>query len=157
LLDVLRNNSIAPQDLRERALDLAGLLLDIADQDGSSSGRRKAESMLDSGAALRKFLAICEAQGGFREPVPGLNIQPVIATQTGYLADIDNRRLAKVAKLAGAPASAGAGIDFRLRLGDSVQIGQPLFHIYSDTPGELDYAIEYATANPDILSINENS
>jgi len=157
LLDVLRNNSSAPQDLRERALDLAGLLLDIADQDGSSSGRRKAESMLDSGAALRKFLAICEAQGGFREPVPGLNIQPVIATQTGYLADIDNRRLAKVAKLAGAPASAGAGIDFRLRLGDSVQIGQPLFHIYSDTPGELDYAIEYATANPDILSINENS
>jgi len=70
--------------------------------------------------------------------------------------DVDNRRLAKVAKLAGAPASASAGIDFRLRLGDAVRSGGPLFLIHAQTEGELHYALDYASAHPDILTIQES-
>ncbi len=58
-----------------------------------------------------------------------------------------------IAKLAGAPASAMAGIDCRLRIGDSIRTGDPLFHVHAQTSGELDYAMEYAAAHPDIFLI----
>ena len=114
-----------------------------------------AESLLDSGAALRKFLAICDAQGGFTEPVLAAHRRPVFASTEGRLKAIDNRRLAKIAKLAGAPASVAAGIEFRWRIGDTIRVDDPLFHIHAETPGELEYALAYTRAHPDILTIED--
>lgn len=153
VLNVLRGAADAPSDLRERALDLATALLDIAPGAEPGSGRIKARALLDSGAALHKFLAICEAQGGFSEPTLAPQTRPVPAVVDGQLRDVDNRRLAKIAKLAGAPGSASAGIDCRLRIGDTVRAGEPLFHVHAHTPGELEYALDYATAHPDIFGI----
>lgn len=153
VLDVLRRAANAPSDLRERALDLAAALLDIAPGAEPGSGRIKARALLDSGAALHKFLAICEAQGGFSEPTLAPQTRPVLAIVDGRLRDVDNRRLAKIAKLAGAPGRASAGIDCRLRIGDTVRAGEPLFHVHAHTPGELEYALDYATAHPDIFGI----
>lgn len=154
-LRVLRNDLDAPGDLRERALDLAGALLDIAAGTQAANGRETARSLLDSGAALRKFLAICDAQGGFNEPVMAPHAYPVPAVRSGILRDVDNRRLARIAKLAGAPGSPSAGIEYRLRLGDVVRAGESLFTVYAQTPGELDYALAYAKAHPDICVIEE--
>ncbi|HEY8329076.1 MAG TPA: thymidine phosphorylase family protein [Rhodanobacter sp.] len=153
VLDVLRGIPDAPRDLRERALDLAGALLDIAPGAGPDTGRAQAEALLQSGAALRKFLAICEAQGGFHEPVLAPHVRPVLASQSGVVKGVDNRRLAKIAKLAGAPASPGAGIDCRIRIGDTLRAGEPIFHVHARTPGELDYALEYAASQPDVFTI----
>lgn len=153
VLDALRGAANAPVDLRERALDLAGALLDIAPGARTNAGRAQAEALLQSGAALRKFLAICEAQGGFREPVIAPHAHPVLALHDGVVDGVDNRRLAKIAKLAGAPASPGAGLDCRVRIGDTVRAGEPLFHVYARTPGELDYALAYAASQPDVFSI----
>lgn len=153
VLSVLRNDAAAPRDLRSRALDIAGILLDATPRAVPGKGRAMASRLLDSGAALRKFMAICEAQGGFTEPGVAPYIRPVFANRTGQIHQIDNRRLAKVAKLAGAPASAIAGIDSRLRIGDSTKIGEPLFHVHARSPGELEYALEYASAHPDIIEI----
>lgn len=113
----------------------------------------QASALLDSGAALRKFLAICEAQGGFRAPVLAPQMQPVLASQSGVIKSIDNRRLAKIAKLAGAPSSQSAGIDCRVRIGDAVRAGEPLFQVHAQTPGELHYALEYAASQPDVFTI----
>ncbi len=155
VLRVLRGDANAPLDLRERALDLAGALLDIAPGTQPGGGRTTARTLLDSGAALQKFLAICEAQGGFTEPALAPHTRPVPAVREGQVRDVDNRRLAKIAKLAGAPGSASAGIDCRLRFGDTVRAGEPLFHVHAQTPGELEYALEYAAAHPDIFAIVE--
>lgn len=156
VLRVLHNDEHAPGDLRERALDLAGVLLDSATGKPAGDGRDTARAILEGGAALRKFLAICKAQGGFTEPVMASHARAVLSTRSGELQSIDNRRLAKIAKLAGAPASAGAGIEYRLRLGDEVREGEPLFTVYAQTAGELAYAIEYAMAHRDICVIEEN-
>ena len=153
VLSVLRNDAAAPRDLRGRALDLAGALLDAAPGAVPGKGRAIASTLLDNGAALRKFMAICEAQGGFTEPGIAPHIRPVFANRTGQIGQIDNRRLAKVAKLAGAPGSAIAGIDSRLRIGDGIKIGEPLFEVHARSPGELEYAFEYASAHPDIFEI----
>ncbi|WP_292242259.1 thymidine phosphorylase family protein, partial [Mesorhizobium sp.] len=110
VLSVLRNDAEAPRDLRSRALDLAGALLDAVPAARPGKGRAQACALLDNGAALAKFLAICEAQGGFTEPKPAPHIRPVLASRTGRIQRIDNRRLARIAKLAGAPGSTAAGI-----------------------------------------------
>jgi len=153
VLSVLRGDAGAPPDLRQRALDVAAALLDIAPGATPGQGKATARSLLDSGAALRKFLAICEAQGGFSEPSMSAHSQPVLAARSGVAQGIDNRRLANIAKLAGAPRSASAGIDCRLRLGGAIQAGEPLFHVHARSPGELEYALEYAAEHPDIFAI----
>lgn len=155
VLRVLRGDVDAPLDLRDRALDLAGALLDIAPGTELGRGRTAARTLLNSGAALSKFIAICEAQGGFTEPVMAPHTHPVLASLDGLVRAVDNRRLAKIAKLAGAPGSASAGIDCRVRIGDAVHRGQPLFQVHSQTPGQLEYALDYAAAHPDIFAIGE--
>lgn len=155
VLDVLRGTPNAPKDLRERALDLAGALLHMALGANTGNGRTQAENLLKTGAALRKFLAICEAQGGFREPVAAVHVRPVVTLRGGVIIGIDNRRLAKIAKLAGAPASPGAGIDCRVRIGDVLRAGEALLHVYAQTVGELDYALTYAASQPDVFTLRE--
>jgi thymidine phosphorylase len=157
VLRVLRRDADAPPDLRERALDLAGSLLDIAPGAVAGDGRRLATALLDGGEALHKFLAICEAQGGFTEPSIAPRIHPIVASRDGILRGIDNRRLAKIAKLAGAPASATAGVEFTLRLGDRVHAGEPLLRVHAQTAGELDYALTYAARNLDLFVIGDDT
>lgn len=146
VLKVLRNEADAPADLRERALVLAGALLDLAPGSGVGSGLDRARSALRSGAALTKFLAICEAQGGFREPPRAEFTTQVLATSRGRVTAIDNRRLARIAKLTGAPASPSAGLETGVRIGDTVERGQPLFTLHAQSRGELAYALEYVAS-----------
>jgi thymidine phosphorylase len=155
VLSVLRNDGAAPPDLCSRALDLAGALLDLAPGVKSRDGRTTAKTLLESGAALRKFLAICEAQGGFSEPGMAAYSRPIFANRTGQLRDIDNRRLAKIAKLAGAPGSPRAGIVCRVRIGDSIRSGELLFEIHAESPGQLEYALTYAATHPDVIAIGD--
>lgn len=157
VLSVLRRDPDAPRDLRERALDLAGALLDIAPGSTPGNGRITARTLLDNGAALGKFMAICAAQGGFTEPVLAPHARPVLAIRDGQIQGVDNRRLAKIAKLAGAPGSANAGIDCRLRIGQPIRAGEPLFQVHAQTSGELEYALEYAAKHPDIFVIEDGA
>lgn len=153
VLAVLRRSPQAPTDLRERGLGLAGALLDLV----VPNGREHATELLDSGAAEAKFMAICAAQGGFTEPDQAPQIQPVIATRVGRISAIDNRRIAKIAKLAGAPGRRTSGVLLKTRLGDSVEIGQPLFEVHAETQGELAWALDYAASGDSPFRIEDAS
>jgi thymidine phosphorylase len=65
----------------------------------------------------------------------------------------DNRKIARLAKLAGAPEAKAAGVEMHVRLGEVVAAGQPLCTVHAETPGELDYAIEYAASTEDIVRV----
>ena len=153
VLAVLRGEAGAPADLRKRALYIAGALLDLTPGSVPGRGWELASRTLDSGQAWHKFLAICEAQGGFAEPGVAPYQADVLAPYAGHVQAFDNRRLAKVAKLAGAPGAALAGLTCALRLGDQVAAGEPLYTIHAQSPGERDYALAYAHNNPDILTL----
>ena len=153
VLAVLRNATGAPGDLRERALDIAGAVLELLPDVAHGSGRALAAEVLASGAALRKFLAICAAQGGFREPETARFVKPFLAPTGGVITCFNNRQMARVAKLAGAPHDATAGVVCRLREGSRIERGEPLFEVHAHTQGELAYALEYAWAHPGILTI----
>jgi thymidine phosphorylase len=157
VLAVLRGEAHAPQDLRQRALLLAGELLEFGGAASAGEGQRLAQQVLASGRAWAKFQEICEAQGGMRTPPVAPHRMEVAALRSGAVAAIDNRRLGRIAKLAGAPLAACAGIDLHVRCGDFVERGQPLFTLHAASPGELAYALDYARQQSDIVQVTEDA
>lgn len=155
VLAVLRREAGAPADLRDRSLRIAAALLEMSGKVAAGEGAARAEALLDSGAAWKKFHAICEAQGGFSEPPRSLQQHSINAERAGVVAHVNMRSLARAAKLAGAPADKAAGIEMHVRLGEEVERGQPLFTMHADTAGELHYALDFLNAHPETLSIEE--
>jgi thymidine phosphorylase len=153
VLDVLQVKPNAPEDLRQRALLLAGHILELGGAAGPGEGVGLARTTLETGRAWAKFQRICEAQGGMRAPRIAPHRRAIAAPGAGLVTSLDNRRLAKVAKLAGAPDDNAAGLELHIKLGDAVAARQPLYTIHSESPGELAYALNYARANPGIVGI----
>lgn len=153
VLSVLRNEFDAPKDLKERALLLAGELLELSGHLESGQGNDQARHILESDRAYDKFVAICKAQGRFSEPEVAKYYHNIKAKKSGVMVRVDNRKLAKIAKLAGAPEDKVSGIDFLTPVGTKVKKGQTLFVIHAQSEGELAYALEYYHSQKEILSI----
>lgn len=153
LLAVLKCEAEAPPDLRAKSLLLAAHLFDMADNCGIEVALAKATDLLDSGNAWAQFRRIAAAQGGMK-PLPEAPFASrQIAEQAGRLAAPDNRKLARLAKLAGAPRDKNAGLRQHARAGDFIVAGQPLFTLYSNSQGAHDYALAYYRDNPDIFHV----
>ncbi|MFN3570735.1 MAG: thymidine phosphorylase, partial [Polaromonas sp.] len=157
VLAVLRREARAPADLALRSLQLAGQILEFGGAAPAGTGLAQASAVLEDGRAWQKFQEICEAQGGLREPPVAIHQQAVLSRHGGTVIAIDNRRLARIAKLAGAPSAACAGIDMNVQLGTVVERGQPLFTLHAATPGELAYALEYATTQAEAVHVMEEA
>ncbi|MGE0562753.1 MAG: thymidine phosphorylase family protein [Flavobacteriales bacterium] len=153
ILAVLRNEADAPTDLKERALLLAGELLELSGRVELGDGNDKARHILESGKAYEKFMAICKAQGRFNEPTLAKYQHEIRAEHSGTVVKVDNRKLAKIAKLAGAPEDKASGVDFLAPIGTKVGKGQVLYVLHAESEGELAYALEYHHAQKNILTI----
>ncbi len=152
ILAVLRDGN-GPEDLRARACQLAGALLELAGRYRDGEGERAAREAVASGRAWSKFRAICKAQGGLRDVPVASHQYPITAAARGRLVLIDNRKLATLAKLAGAPSAKAAGVDVHVRLGDTVEAGMPLCTVHAESPGELDYALAFAANEGAIFKV----
>lgn len=155
VLAVLQADPAAPQDLRARAIELAGVLLELAGRAPADEGAALAAQTIDDGRAWAKFQAICEAQGGMRTPPVAHHRRPILATRSGRVVLIDNRRISRLAKLAGAPDAQCAGVELAVHLDDVVVAGQPLCTVHAEAPGELAYALAYAAMHSDIFRIED--
>lgn len=153
VLAVLQRAPAAPLDLRHRALDLAGPLLELGGAAGPGAGHSLALETLDSGAAWTCFQDICTAQGGIRVPGRAPHVEAVAAPLDGTVAGFDNRKLSRAAKLAGAPGAPTAGIRLRVARGDAVSAGAPLYELHAESLGELRYALDYVAVHPEIVAI----
>ena len=147
VLSVLQNNANAPADLKRQAIKVASKIIQMVMKLSKEEADRLATCKIESGKALNKLISICNAQGGFREPQLAKYSRTIETEYAGVISEIDNRRIARVAKLAGAPDSKEAGIDFFVQLQQKVHKGQPLFTIYANSKGELEYAYEYFKSN----------
>ena len=142
VLAVLKQQE-GPADLASRACELAGALLELAEFVPDGQGLALAWQTLESGRAWQKFQGICEAQGGMRDPPVSTHRQVIRATHSGTLRSIDNRQLAKLAKLAGAPAAKAAGVELHCRLGEAIKDNAALCTVHAESGGELDYALQF--------------
>ncbi|MCF8708966.1 thymidine phosphorylase family protein [Rhizorhapis sp. SPR117] len=146
VMAVLRNDADAPEDLREHALLLAGHVLDFDPALRGGEGYARAKELLASGAALAAMERLIDAQG--RQAVnftPGSYTHEVCSLREGPITAIDCQRIARIARLAGAPMDKGAGIDLLHKVGAQVCKGEPLYRIHAHSVTGLGFARELAT------------
>jgi thymidine phosphorylase len=141
VLSVLDNEPQAPADLREKALLLAGHILEFDPDVRGGTGYELARSILESGRAADKLRAIVEAQGRNPEPpqLGGLRHE-VPAPVDGVVKSVDNFQIARIARLAGAPMDQGAGVELLRKSGDAVRQGEALYAIYAKFPADFRFA-----------------
>jgi thymidine phosphorylase len=68
------------------------------------------------------------------------------APADGTVIGVDNHRLARIARLSGAPQVRGAGIDLMVKLGDEVRAGQTLYRVHAQFDADLEFARRMATS-----------
>lgn len=145
VMQVLQGDPAAPQDLRQKALRLAGRMIEFDPDVRGGEGYTIARDILDSGRALAQMNAIIDAQGRRAEmPALGVLSVEVLAPAEGVVVAIDNLRIARIARLAGAPQVPGAGMDLLKKLGEPVRAGEPLYRIYAQYQADLQFAQAHA-------------
>jgi thymidine phosphorylase len=144
VMRVLENDPRAPMDLRQKALRLAGRMLEADPDVRGGDGYAIARDILDSGRALRKMNDIINAQGrrtfDHHHPRLGALNFEVCARGSGVVSGIDNLQLARIARFAGAPKVQEAGVDLLRKLGDEVQDGEVLYRVHASYPADLEFA-----------------
>ncbi|MGE0734102.1 MAG: thymidine phosphorylase family protein [Alphaproteobacteria bacterium] len=145
VLRVLENAAGAPDDLRERAVVLAGRVLEFDPRLRGGQGIVRARELLESGAARAAMERIIEAQGRVSGSMqPAALTRDVAAPCDGVVGAIDCLRLARIARLAGAPTDKGAGIDLYRKVGEPVQQGEPLYRIHAAVNSDFRFATAMA-------------
>lgn len=142
VMDVLANKPTAPQDLRKKAVFMAGELLELCGKSKKGAGAVLAEKLLNSGAAYKKMNDIIDAQGRKKMPKVGKFTFNIVAKKSGKIVGIDNKLISHVARVAGAPKNPGAGVTIEKNLGDIVKKGDTLYTLYAENAGRLKNAIE---------------
>ena len=141
VLQVLQNDPRAPVDLKEKALQLAGRILEFDPDVRGGQGYHLARDLLESGRAWRKMQDIIAAQDANPEPLAEAKLQfDVLAPASGEIVAIDNLRIAHIARLAGAPMDKAAGLYLHHKLHERVEQGQPLYTIHAEFHADFEFA-----------------
>jgi pyrimidine-nucleoside phosphorylase len=144
-----------PQDFRHHCLVVAGHMLALgglaADE---QAGFAKAQRSLDGGAAWKYFRRLVAAQGGDlryvdepkRLPSAALR-ETVVAPRGGYLAGINACDVGETAVALGAGRARkedaidhSVGIEILHKVGDQLEVGEPLFTIHARSTESLEEA-----------------
>ena len=141
VMQVLQNEPLAPDDLRQKALRLAGRVLEFDPDVRGGQGYAIARDILDSGRALQKMNAIIEEQGVQQKNyILGKLTHDVCAASAGVVTAIDNLQMARIASFAGAPMDKGAGVELLKKQGDRVNKGEVLYRIYAEFLADFNFA-----------------
>lgn len=151
VFSVLEQRPERPLKLEQKALRLAGKLLDICFQDMRGkkglSGEEVAKDLLESGKALKKMHEIIKAQGGD----PDCSFQTfslakyhyeVKSKHAGRVTNLNNYDASIIAKILGSPNDKKAGIYLACKLEDGVDKNDILCTLYSSDKWRLKEAVE---------------
>ncbi|MBW8352143.1 pyrimidine-nucleoside phosphorylase [Bacillus sp. IITD106] len=167
-----------PADLHELCLVLGSKMVVLGGKaDTEEEARSMLEEVIENGKALQVFKQFLSAQGGDASVVddvkklPQAQFQiPVKATESGYVTRIIADEIGVAAMLLGAGRATkeseidlSVGIVLHKKIGDAVEVGEPIATIYSNTEevGEVinriskayDYSIDKPSPMPLIYTI----
>lgn len=148
VLSILRQEKNSPQDLEAKALMIAGMILEMTGKAGKGSGQALARQILNSGQAFKKFLEIIKAQGGNQTQIEQkLQLAKLCyhirAEKNGRIKVIDNKKIAALARRAGAPADKAAGLYLYRHINEEIKKGDKLLTIFSETKDKLKEAADF--------------
>ena len=147
VMAVLRNDPLAPQDLKKKAIYMAGVLLSMTGKYSKWQGALKAKEILESGKALAKMNEIIRMQGKQKRPSLGEYRYLLKSGKAGIIKEIDNEIIAKIARVAGAPRDKGSGLFLNKKVHQKVKRGEPLYTIYAESKFKLDLSLEIMRKN----------
>ncbi len=141
ILKVLNNSEDQPMKLRNKAIWMAGLLLEMGGAAKAGMGESVATLILDSDLAKKKFDEIVDAQGRRKLPKHAKFKYEYRSQENGKIVSIHNRKIAKLSFMLGNPNDKAAGIYIHKSVCDKVSKGDVIFTIYSNSKTKLKYAI----------------
>ena len=148
VMQVLRNEVDAPNDLKQKALRLAGRILEFDPDVRGGYGYSIARDILESGRALEKMEAIILAQGKQEQQYkPGKLCTEICAPDNGFVVEIDNHQMSRIARLAGAPMDKGSGVDLLKKVGEPVDKSEALYRIHAEFNADFNFACDLAHKN----------
>ena len=150
-IEVLKGGG--PSDVRELTIELAAELLNATDRAESiAAAREVAAARLADGSAFEKYEQMIAGQGG--QPSAPLEVAPeheVPAVVSGVVTSMETEQLGlAIIAMGGGRKKMGDKIDHRVglemlvRIGDSVERGQPVARVFCDDPGPHVSAIQSA-------------
>lgn len=153
ILKILMNEPVSPE-LKEKACELAGVLLELGGKAKKGEGKAMAMRFISSGKAEEKFREIIEAQGGDPNVKPddielGDHVYTVTSSEKGKIEQINNRAISAVVRAAGAPQDKEAGMYLYVEEGSKVKKGDKLFTLYAKSERKIDQALDtFKERNP---------
>ncbi len=150
-----------PADFRAHCLEISGQMLVLGKRaETIEKARAMAQDALATGQGLEYLRRLVEAQGGdvsyvdHPNKLPQAPIESVItAPLNGYLHEVNARLVGEAAVLLGAGRSKkgeeidlAVGISVLVKVGDYVEVGQPLFLVHARDETTLNLAAEQLSA-----------
>lgn len=157
-LRVLEQSDNRSQDLENRSIKLAGVLLDLCMEDLPESKKKEikdiykdgqgwAKDILESGKAHEQMKKIIKAQKGNPE-IKSTDLKPakfawdLTAEKSGKIKSVDNKNVSILSRLLGAPVAKRAGMDVFIKRGEKVKKGDVVATFYGETKQRLKEAID---------------
>lgn len=144
-------------DTQELTLELAGSMIWLGGQAASHrEGYEKAKELLINGRAYELFEEMCSLQGGDLSALPQTSPhqQVLRAPKSGFIKSMDTTEVGMASLLLGAGRKTQtdvidpvAGLEIHVKLGDSVQEGDPLFTLHSSDEQLFSAAMERLLAS----------
>ncbi|MCK4280740.1 MAG: AMP phosphorylase [Candidatus Lokiarchaeota archaeon] len=155
-LHLLYDYKKGPNSLIEKSTDLAGILLEMGGKAQQGTGQQMAKNILKSGRALEKMKEIIEIQEGNPNIKPeDIEVGPeeaeFFSAKSGYVTDIDNSIINKIAKTAGCPQEKLAGVQLFKKIGALVKEGDLIFKIYAKNSSKLEKATKIFNASSPVI------
>ncbi len=144
VIQVLKNESDAPQDLKEKGIRLAGEIFELVGTSKKGQGHLLARNILENGQAWKKMQQIIKAQGQPLQKIGPAKFKEYIhGTKSGIIKKIDNSFISKIAKIAGAPNSKAAGVYIHFSVGNKIKKDNIILTIHSNSKNKLEYAKKF--------------
>jgi len=148
IIKILKNESDAPEDLKEKSIMLAGKLLEMAGKAKKSKGEILAKQILDSGKAFKKFEQIIKAQKGkIRKFKPGKYTHTIYAKSNKKITSYDNKLINELAKFAGCPQDKASGIYLHKKANQKIKKADKIMTIYATSKEKLEHAVKFYNRN----------
>ena len=152
VLKILDPKQQGPKDLKKKSAFLAGKILEMTKKAKRNQGIKKAEEILNSGKAYKKFKQIIQAQdGAIKKLTPGKFKHNILADKTGKILKINNKAINLLARIAGCPTDKSAGIYLYAHKNYKIKKHEKLLTIYSESESRLSEAVKFHAKNKIII------